>query len=494
MTIDWSDLLITDDISKGSFGVVKRAEYLGTDVAVKEFLDLKDVPGFDLQKYIGRELEILSSSRHPNVVQFMGTSTYENKVYLVTEFVSGGNLKKLLMDPSKRCSWRMRVSFAIDIARALVYLHAHHFIHRDLKSENLLLTENHRLKLCDFGLSREIARTVEERRRLSFCGTDGYMAPEIILAMDFNEQVDVFSFGVILCEIITWTVAEEEKFKREVPYFGVDPATVEADPGCPSALREIALSCTESAPEKRPPLIEVLQKLRKLEVDLAKEEPVHIGLATGPTSDSGLKRSESGISVDSIDAGDRDSPHSSEFGEVMCERSYKITLGTFLVGRSRSRSHTASQTDIHTNKVGSTVFSANYTTSFLGSAHPSDEHLDSQASPQPITTGSSPIRRIGHFVPHRFSLVSTPTFTKCEGCHKRIGLGKRHLQCDECTTVFHKSCAGNAPPTCGLPPDLRNSLAILEPQSASGSHNRQWTGGSAGSGVKGSREKVVVVS
>jgi LIM domain kinase 1 len=79
-------------------------------------------------------------------------------------------------------TWRLRVSFAIDIARAVAYLHERKCLHRDLKLDNCLLTENFRVKLCDFGLARFEARNPEEVRQLSFCGTDGVCYILITLA------------------------------------------------------------------------------------------------------------------------------------------------------------------------------------------------------------------------------------------------------------------------------------------------------------------------
>ncbi|KAI8904231.1 kinase-like domain-containing protein [Powellomyces hirtus] len=319
MSINWGDLTDFQDISSGSFGIVRKADYLGTDVAVKEFLDISDQPGFDVQKYIGREVEILGSVHHPNVLQFMGICVHEKKVYLVTELITGGHLKAWIQGAKKDTSWRLRVSFATDIARALVYLHAHRIIHRDLKSENLLLTENFRLKICDFGLSREVALTIDEKNRLSFCGTDGYMAPEIILGMSFDERVDIFSYGIILCEIITMSAADKQTFQRETPFFGIDPATVKPDDpaGCPRELLEIAIACTDADPDKRPILKDVLVKLRKLETELMKEVPLNFGVLGSDQALSPEGRSPSIGSLDgsvadeSVDLGNS-STHSGE--------------------------------------------------------------------------------------------------------------------------------------------------------------------------------------
>jgi len=96
--------------------------------------------------------------------------------------------------------WRLRVSFATDIAHALAYLHARRCIHRDLKGENLLVTPNGRLKITDFAFARIAARNADEVKRLTFCGTDSYVSPEI-LGEEFDLLTDVYSLGVIFCEI-----------------------------------------------------------------------------------------------------------------------------------------------------------------------------------------------------------------------------------------------------------------------------------------------------
>ncbi|KAJ3169309.1 hypothetical protein HDU88_001109 [Geranomyces variabilis] len=433
-TIQWEDLTNFEDISTGSFGIVRKADYLGTDVAVKQFLDISDQPGFDVQKYISRETEILANVHHPNVLQYMGLAVHETKVYLVTELIGGGHLGAWIEAATaaaagkENIGWRMRVSFATDIARALVYLHTHNIIHRDLKSENLLLTENNRLKICDFGLSRKAATSPEERARLSFCGTDGYMAPEIILGMDFDHRVDTFSYGVILCEIITMSTNAHQTFARETPYFGIDPASIHpiGDTPCPPDLLAIAVGCTDADAAKRPLLKDVLLRLRKLEAELTKD-------AAGPLPHLGVLGSGDSLSPDA---------RSPSMG----------SLGGAGGGGGEGGSEG-------------------------GSSRRSERPPDSSSPSHGSTGGTLPrgdsspsVRRIGHTVPHRFSLIARPTMAKCDVCHKRMGLSKKHLQCDDCENVYHKRCGPLAPPACGLSSELRTSLEVLEPRKQTGLH------------------------
>lgn len=94
----------------------------------------------------------------------------------------------------------------------MAYLHARQCIHRDLKPENLLLTANGRVKVTDFGFARIVAQTADDAKRLTFCGTDSYMSPEIILQEEFGLLSDVYSLGVILCELLTRRLADKDTF------------------------------------------------------------------------------------------------------------------------------------------------------------------------------------------------------------------------------------------------------------------------------------------
>jgi LIM domain kinase 1 len=183
----------------------------------------------------------------------------------------------------------MRISFATDIARALAYLHARRCIHRDLKGENLLVTENGRLKITDFGFARIAARSTEEMKRLTFCGTDSYMSPEILLGEAFDLPTDVFSMGVIFCEIASRKLADDYTFKRSAPTFTIDEAEVRrlASSGCPTKFISLALDCMQVIPSRRPAMRDVLERLREIELEVLsrpEESDVHVGsvkFATG---------------------------------------------------------------------------------------------------------------------------------------------------------------------------------------------------------------------
>ncbi|CAO3566345.1 unnamed protein product [Mortierella alpina] len=272
MRIQWADLKTFDIIGSGSFGRVFHGDLLGTEVAIKECVR-SESKAFD-EKYFKREVDILKQSRHPNIVQFMGICKRKKRFYIVTEFLPLGNLRRWIQDDTKEFGWDTRISFAIDISLALAYLHHKNIIHRDLKGENLLISENMRIKVCDFGFSRVEARDDDEMRRISYCGTDGYMAPEILLGEDFDCSVDVFSFGVVLAEMMARHVVDAQHFQRQSPDMHVSPDEIlfRAQKGCPLELGELAIHCVQPLPENRPKLQQIVERLTAIEnVD------IHVG-------------------------------------------------------------------------------------------------------------------------------------------------------------------------------------------------------------------------
>ncbi|KAI0289652.1 kinase-like protein [Russula brevipes] len=260
------DVIPFDDIKggwsklgSGSFGNVYKEVLPSTE--------------YDVAKYFEREWRLLKESRHPNVVLYLGLSRApepDGRIFIISEFIENGNLRQFIHNKSKPLSWRLRLSFATDIARALAYLHARKCIHRDLKGENLLVTENGRLKITDFGFARIAARNKEESRRLTFCGTDAYMSPEILLGHEFDLPTDIFSFGIILAEIAARRLADDTHFARSAPSFAVDADEVRtlANTGCPPEFTQLAIECISEDPAARPTIRVILDRLRAIEAEV----------------------------------------------------------------------------------------------------------------------------------------------------------------------------------------------------------------------------------
>ncbi|KAG5725095.1 RasGEF domain-containing serine/threonine-protein kinase X [Termitomyces sp. T112] len=290
MHSDAFDVVPFDDIKgewkklgAGSFGNVYKGNYLGIEVAIKEVLPSKD---YDVAKYFEREWRLMKECRHPNICLFIGLSRApapDARIFIVSEFVDSGNVRLYIHDKAKPFPWRLRMSFATDVARALAYLHARKCIHRDLKGENLLVTSNARLKVTDFGFARIAARNEEESKRLTFCGTDAYMSPEILLGEEFDLPTDIFSLGIIFCEIAARHLADDTHFKRHPPTFGIDVDEVHrlASPDCPPDFLALCIECLNTDPSKRPTTRDILERLRVIEAEVAarpsEDEEAHVG-------------------------------------------------------------------------------------------------------------------------------------------------------------------------------------------------------------------------
>eukprot|EP00010_Vexillifera_abyssalis_P003698 CAMPEP_0201553242 /NCGR_PEP_ID=MMETSP0173_2-20130828/19526_1 /ASSEMBLY_ACC=CAM_ASM_000268 /TAXON_ID=218659 /ORGANISM="Vexillifera sp., Strain DIVA3 564/2" /LENGTH=927 /DNA_ID=CAMNT_0047963879 /DNA_START=36 /DNA_END=2819 /DNA_ORIENTATION=- len=262
--IDFNDLEDLQKIGGGNFGAVWKSMYFGTEVAVKQLLDIDDE---DMHKYITREMLTLRDVRHPNVVQLMGLCKHASGIYIVTEFIGGGNLRKLLKNRNIDLPWLLRTKIAIDVAMALTYLHSRGIIHRDLKSQNLLVDEGYRIKVCDFGFSR----VVDKSEFMTVCGTDEWMAPEVRLGKMYDERADIFSYAMVLTEIITRNKPVErlpgrgfqfdtELFRRSSP----------AD--TPKPLSQLAIQMAHGDPAQRPSFKQCLKVLKSLRKQLEGEQ------------------------------------------------------------------------------------------------------------------------------------------------------------------------------------------------------------------------------
>ncbi|XP_057495793.1 serine/threonine-protein kinase EDR1-like isoform X1 [Actinidia eriantha] len=176
--IPWEDLEIGERIGLGSYGEVYRADWNGTEVAVKKFLD-QDFSGAALAEF-RREVRIMRRLRHPNVVLFMGAVTRPPNLSIVTEFLPRGSLYRIIHRPLCQIDESRRIRMALDVAKGMNCLHTSipTIVHRDLKSPNLLVDNNWNVKVCDFGLSRLKHNTFLSSK--STAGTPEWMAPEVL--------------------------------------------------------------------------------------------------------------------------------------------------------------------------------------------------------------------------------------------------------------------------------------------------------------------------
>eukprot|EP00256_Glycine_max_P062322 XP_014631783.1 serine/threonine-protein kinase CTR1 isoform X2 [Glycine max] len=260
LEISWDDLRIKERVGAGSFGTVYRAEWHGSDVAVK-VLTVQDFYDDQLKEFL-REVAIMKRVRHPNVVLFMGSVTKRPHLSIVTEYLP--SLYRLIHRPASGeiLDKRRRLRMALDVAKGINYLHCLKppIVHWDLKSPNLLVDKNWTVKVCDFGLSRFKANTFIPSK--SVAGTPEWMAPEFLRGEPSNEKSDVFSFGVIVWELVT----------MQQPWNGLSPAQVVGavafqnrrlaiSPNISPALASLMESCWE---DERPPFGSIVDSLKKL--------------------------------------------------------------------------------------------------------------------------------------------------------------------------------------------------------------------------------------
>ncbi|GMK58196.1 hypothetical protein CspeluHIS016_0502280 [Cutaneotrichosporon spelunceum] len=289
--VPYEDIVWGGRIGGGSFGSALTAgQYLGLDIAIKE---IRASTEYNVHKYFEREWRIMRECRHPNIVLFLGLCqepSGEGRVFIVSEYVPCGTLRSLIRSTAP-FPWRLRLSFATDIACAVAYLHARQCMHRDLKSENLLITSNNRIKVSDFGFARITSRNDEELKNLTYCGTDGYMSPEIIMGENFDLPTDVFSLGIVFIELLTRIVVGAKVYSRQAPEFTPDEETVRrrATQGCPPEFIDLALQCCSFASADRPTLPEILHRLRQMEMNVYNETEMGYTCFTRPIRREGRR-------------------------------------------------------------------------------------------------------------------------------------------------------------------------------------------------------------
>uniref|UniRef100_A0A453HV54 non-specific serine/threonine protein kinase n=1 Tax=Aegilops tauschii subsp. strangulata TaxID=200361 RepID=A0A453HV54_AEGTS len=188
-------------IHAGSCGTVYHALWYGSDVAVKVFS--RQEYSEEMIRTFRQEVSLMKKLRHPNIILFMGAVASQERLCIVTEFLPRGSLFRLLRKTTGKLDPRRRVHMAIDIARGMNYLHSSSptVVHRDLKSSNLLVDKNWTVKVADFGLSRLKIETFLTTKTGK--GTPQWMAPEVLRNEPSNEKSDVYSYGVVLWELVT---------------------------------------------------------------------------------------------------------------------------------------------------------------------------------------------------------------------------------------------------------------------------------------------------
>ncbi|PWA76938.1 protein kinase superfamily protein [Artemisia annua] len=288
--IDLSKLDIKSVIAYGTHGIVYKGVYNGRDVAVK-VLDWGEdglhttAEILALRKDFSRAVEVWQKLDHPNVTKFIGASmgtselnipSDEGKTCLrdgsccvVVEYVPGGTLKKYLIENiKKKLSLRTVVKISLELARGLSYLHSKKIVHRDVKTENMLLDANGTLKIADFGVARVEAKNPKDMTGKT--GSPSYMAPEVIDGKPYDRKCDVYSFAICLWEIYCCEmpyfdhdfVKDFAKLSSAVVHKNLRPSIPKC---CPSSLANIMKKCWNVNPEMRPQMVDVVNMLEAID-------------------------------------------------------------------------------------------------------------------------------------------------------------------------------------------------------------------------------------
>ncbi|OMO52589.1 hypothetical protein CCACVL1_29178 [Corchorus capsularis] len=260
----------TTILGEGSFGPVYKATLPAGVVAVK-VLASNSHQG---EREFHTEVSLLGRLHHRNLVNLVGYCVDKGQRMLIYEFMSNGSLASILYSEEERSlSWEERLQIALDISHGIEYLHegaVPPVIHRDLKSANILLDQSMRAKVADFGLSKE---EVYDGRNSGLKGTYGYIDPEYISTNKFTMKSDIYSFGVIIFELIT-AIHPHQNLMEYVNLAAMSPDGVDEILAkqlvgkCKIEdvrdLAKIAHRCLHKSPRKRPSIGEVTQAILKI--------------------------------------------------------------------------------------------------------------------------------------------------------------------------------------------------------------------------------------
>ncbi|XP_077444076.1 mitogen-activated protein kinase kinase kinase 7 isoform X1 [Stigmatopora argus] len=252
--INYEDIEVEEVVGRGAFGVVCKAKWKGKDVAIKTIESESERTAFFV------ELRQLSRVNHPNIVKLYGSCS--NPVCLVMEYAEGGSLYNVLhgAEPLPCYSASHAMSWCLQCSQGVAYLHGMKpkaLIHRDLKPPNLLLVAGGTvLKICDFGTACDIQTHMTNNK-----GSAAWMAPEVFEGSNYSEKCDVFSWGIILWEVVTRRKPFDEiggpAFRiMWAVHNGTRPPMIKT---LPKPIENLMTSCWSKDPSKRPSMEEIVK-------------------------------------------------------------------------------------------------------------------------------------------------------------------------------------------------------------------------------------------
>ncbi|XP_042520958.1 serine/threonine/tyrosine-protein kinase HT1 [Macadamia integrifolia] len=228
-----------------------------------------------LEKQFTREVTHLSHLHHQNVIKLVAAFKDPPAFCVITKYISRGSLREFLHKlEHKSLSLQKLIAIALEIARGMEYIHSQGVIHRDLKPENILLDEDFHVKIADFGIACEEAycdTLVEDQ------GTFRWMAPELIKHKAYGRKVDIYSFGLILWEMVAGTIPYEGMLPAQVAYAVVNKNLRPIiPPNCLPVLQALIEQCWASQSEKRPEFWQIVKVLEQFESSLTSDGTLNL--------------------------------------------------------------------------------------------------------------------------------------------------------------------------------------------------------------------------
>ncbi|XP_009485410.2 interleukin-1 receptor-associated kinase 4 [Pelecanus crispus] len=268
-------------LGEGGFGIVFKGYINGRNVAVKKLVAMVDVSVQDLKQQFNQEIKMMAKCQHENLVELLGFSSDGAQPCLVYEYMPNGSLLDRLacLDDTPPISWHTRCKIVQGTANGISFLHENNHIHRDIKSANILLTDTYMPKISDFGLARASVTFTQTLMTERIVGTAAYMAPEALRG-EITPKSDIFSFGVVLLEIITGLPPVDENREPQLLLSIKDEiedeeATIEdyidekmSDWDAPSVhkMYSIAGQCLNDKKTRRPDIKMVQQHLQEIKI------------------------------------------------------------------------------------------------------------------------------------------------------------------------------------------------------------------------------------
>lgn len=272
--ISFSEFGVKRELGSGGSGaVVFLCEWNGTmNVALKLFRTSSLTQEQDFSEF-EHELNLLSSLRHPNIIVCYGACLKVPRIGIVMEYCENGTLSSWLENNQGKIEFQRKLKMLLDIARGVDFLHRREIIHRDLKSDNCLVDAHLTVKLSDFGLSKR--KEAAASKMTKGVGTSHYMSPEVTLGQEYNDKCDVFSFSIIMTEVLLETVDPKRYFNRSV--FGIEGA-VANDPQLRPIIPEEVIAqgehitqyitlmrqCWQHDPAQRPNMNTVVEEIQNM--------------------------------------------------------------------------------------------------------------------------------------------------------------------------------------------------------------------------------------